>query len=117
MLTLLHPARFIVEVQKHFQQNSGVGQDSLSDPPTPDPGSPQSNDNDFSMSALGVGSEGMIDASTFTLPDPSLANIEEVDMFLKASAQRGPTAREKMAEWIVREVSGQESCGVACRRC
>ncbi|CAO1624116.1 unnamed protein product [Parajaminaea phylloscopi] len=91
---------FIVEVQKHFHLNTSAPPDSFSDPPTPDPGSPQSGE--MGASAFGMAGVHLLDASTFALPEPVLGNLEEVEAILKSVATKGPGAREKVAEWIAR---------------
>lgn len=46
----------------------------------------------------------MADGTPFALPDPPLmGNLHLIDMTLKDAANRSPQAREKVAEWILRE--------------
>lgn len=101
---------FIVEVQKHFHLNTSALRDSFSDPPTPDPGSPQSGE--LSTSAFGMGGVNILDSSAFALPEPFLGNLEEIDGILKNAAAKGPGAREKIAEWIARSEYIRKLCPV-----
>lgn len=91
---------FIIEVQKHFQMNSGLAQDVLSDPPTPDPGSPSSGE--YGMSAIGLGGIVQMDPASFALPAPSLANVQRIDTMLKNASSKNPNLRERVAEWLAR---------------
>lgn len=91
---------FIIEVQKHFHLNSGMAQEVLSDPPTPDPGSPSSAD--FGVSALGMGGSMMQDAASIALPEPSLSTVQQIDAMLKNASSRNATLRERVAEWLAR---------------
>ncbi|PWN35791.1 DUF625-domain-containing protein, partial [Meira miltonrushii] len=46
----------------------------------------------------------MADGTPFALPDPPrMENLHLIDMTLKDAANRSPQAREKVAEWILRE--------------
>lgn len=46
----------------------------------------------------------MADGTPFALPDPPrMDNLHLIDMTLKDAANRSPQAREKVAEWILRE--------------
>lgn len=124
---------FLTEVQKHFmincKQPSFVSfaldlapvnevlilstcshpygfpaEDMLSDSPpsTPNPGSPSGA---LGMSGSGAGPDGLAGmGQPFTLPDPEFGNLEEVEVALKEAATKGPNAREKVAEWLLKEV-------------
>ncbi|PWN18063.1 DUF625-domain-containing protein [Microstroma glucosiphilum] len=79
---------FITEVQRHFHANQAAASAAaLSDSPTPDAGSPTSG-GDLSQSNWGM--------------EPSLGKLEEIEQVLKETASKGPLAREKVAEWLVR---------------
>ncbi|CAO1623398.1 unnamed protein product [Sympodiomycopsis kandeliae] len=91
---------FIIEVQKHFHMNSSGPPDVLSDPPTPEPGSPSSGE--FGVSALGMGGIMMTDPSNLNLPEPSLATVERIDVILKNVASKNGQLRERVAEWLAR---------------
>lgn len=102
---------FVVEVQKHFHLNGSMATEQLSDPPTPDPGSPPSGD--ISNSQLGPAGMSMAsDPSSFALPDPTHGNLEQIDDMLRGAAERGPAAREKIAEWLVRGQFIRKLCPV-----
>lgn len=45
----------------------------------------------------------MSDGSAFNLPRPNMESLEVIDLTLKDAASRSPQAREKVAEWILRE--------------
>lgn len=93
---------FITEVQRHFHANQAAASAAaLSDPPTPDAGSPTSG-GDPSQSNWGMGMVMLIDSTAFNPPEPSLGKLEEIEQVLKETASKGPLAREKVAEWLVR---------------
>lgn len=94
---------FLTEVQKHFilnarQASEGLGIDE-GDGEGLAPGA-------LGISSAGVASDGelvMSDGSPFALPTPSMDSIEVIDLTLKDAASRSPQAREKVAEWILRD--------------
>lgn len=91
---------FIIEVQKHFHMNSNGPPDVLSDPPTPEPGSPSSGE--FGVSALGMGAIMMTDPSNLNVPEPSLGTVQRIDGILKNVASKNGQLRENVAEWLAR---------------
>ncbi|PWN50122.1 DUF625-domain-containing protein [Violaceomyces palustris] len=92
---------FLTEVQKHF---IAMAEDVLSESPPVTP-SPHSPTGALGMSASGLGMESFMsqEAGFAGLPDPELGNLEEIDAILKDGNLRGPTMREKIAVWLLRE--------------
>lgn len=90
---------FLTEVQKHFM---GLNEEVLTDSPptTPNPHSPGGA---LGMSGSGVGMESLLDnvGSFIGLPEPSLANLERIDLVLKDVTSRGPLMREKLTAWLM----------------
>ncbi|UZJ55095.1 hypothetical protein CBS101457_004415 [Exobasidium rhododendri] len=94
---------FLTEVQKHFilnarQASEGLGLDD-GDGEGLAPGT-------LGVSSAGIASDGeliMSDGSSFALPIPNMDSLEVIDLTLKDAASRSPQAREKVAEWIIRD--------------
>lgn len=95
---------FLTEVQKHFILNARQAGEV---PSSMDDGEGEG----MTSGALGVSntnvpSDGelvMSDGSSFNLPNPNMDSLEVIDLTLKDAASRSPQAREKVAEWILRE--------------
>lgn len=90
---------FLTEVQKHFllsARGEGLDVDEAEG---------------MGSGMLGVSGTGMTtdadlvmsDGSPFALPDPRMDNLQVIDVTLKDAASRSAAAREKVAEWILRE--------------
>jgi protein phosphatase-4 regulatory subunit 3 len=91
---------FLTEVQKHFLMSASGAEDGL------DLDDDGMNSGMLGMSAAGMTTENdlvMSDGSPFALPHPNLNNLLTIDVTLKDAASRSPQAREKVAEWILRE--------------
>lgn len=90
---------FLTEVQKHFLLSArGDGLD-IDDAESMGSGI-------LGMSGAGMTSEAdlvMSDGSPFALPEPRMDNLQVIDVTLKDAASRSAAAREKVAEWILRE--------------
>ncbi|KAK0547392.1 Platinum sensitivity protein [Tilletia horrida] len=99
---------FLTEVQKHFiLVDSRGGADGYALDPdgddsptgTPNPNSP--------AHTLGFGPGSMDDISlaieNFTLPDPSLATLHQIELRVKDAASKGQSVRDRVAEWLLRE--------------
>lgn len=102
---------FLTEVQKHFMINgANIGVDgAMSDSPplTPNAGSSPG------PGGHGMGPDSLVmaDGAPFYLPDPQLGNLELVEVTLKDAASRGPQARERVANWMLKSVSVCAECG------
>lgn len=90
---------FLTEVQKHFM---GLAEEALTDSPptTPNPHSPGGV---LGMSASGSGLEPLLNimGDYKGLPEPTLANLEKIDVMLKETTSRGPMMREKLTTWLM----------------
>lgn len=90
---------FLTEVQKHFllsARSEGLELDEAEG---------------MGSGMLGISNAGMTtevdlvmsDGAPFALPEPRMDNLHIIDMTLKDAASRSVAAREKVAEWILRD--------------